>query len=121
MCLQFMVEEMLRVRKRGTIRKPSDRAGKFKPKRQTGNNNVNMDFLTSDTGGGDGTDAGMAAIVGGTKRVSVTLSDLVRKVKAEDDLDNTLIDLSVLGLTKDQIDEMEDDEEENSFAAMAGY
>lgn len=50
-----------------------------------------------------GTDDGMAAIVGGTKRVSVTLSDLVRKVKADDDLDNTLIDLSVLGLSKDQV------------------
>lgn len=58
MCLQFMVEEMLRVRKKGPIRKPADRVGAFKPKRQTQGAGLDMDFLTSDTGGGAGMSCG---------------------------------------------------------------
>ena len=45
MCLQFLVEEMLRLRKRKAIKKPSDRVGKFKPRRQK--KKVDLGFLTT--------------------------------------------------------------------------
>ena len=49
MCLQQLVEEMIRLKKSQPVKKPSDRVGKFKPRRQT-NKPTDLSFLTSDAG-----------------------------------------------------------------------
>lgn len=46
MCLQFLVEEMLRLRKKQGVKKPSDRVGQFKPRRAV-QNKVDLEFLTT--------------------------------------------------------------------------
>lgn len=48
MCLQFMVEEHVRLRDKIPLKRPADRVGKFKPRRQTVLSK-DMAFLTSDT------------------------------------------------------------------------
>ena len=53
MCLQFLVEEMLRVRKKQSIKRPADRVGQFKPRRNV-QKKIDYDFLTSSDGTSDG-------------------------------------------------------------------
>lgn len=128
MCLQFMVEEMLRTRKKAPIKKPSDRVGAFKPRRQKEGAKLDMDFLTSDAGGGAAAAANpMAALLGGSAiRISVTLSELkarVEKADQESGSDNILIDMSVLGIdtaTEADPDDYNEDEDGNAFAALVG-
>lgn len=51
MCLQFMVEETIRIRDRTPLRRPVDRVGKFKPQKQTVRAR-DMAFLTSEAPSG---------------------------------------------------------------------
>lgn len=137
MCLQFMVEEMLRLRKKKPIKTPSDRIGEFKPKRQTDAGKVDLDFIT-----GDSDNVGQASYsigsylgFGSGPKVSVTLSDLRAKVKADEmDTDNALVDYKALMYSDedggapsggdDAADpddyNSDDDDDKRAFASMAG-
>jgi len=135
MCLQFMVEEMLRLRKSKPLKKPSDRVGQFKPKRQTNAGKINLDFITGDTENeGDPAQASIGQWLGfGTgPRVSVSLSDLKAKVKADEE-ENALLDMESLKIVKEEVDSSElteeadpddynsdDDDDKRAFASMAG-
>ena len=142
MCLQFLVEEMMRLRKSKPIRRPADRVGAFKPRRQK--KSLDLNFLTSDdaaaaaaaAGGGDkpaglrtlGTTLGL---LGPDVKVSVTLSELKRKVKAEEE-EQMHMDQGALaaaykeargaekGREADPDDYDSDDDDKQAFASMAG-
>lgn len=137
MCLQFLVEEMLRVRKKQALKRPSDRVGQFKPKRNV-QAKLDYDFLTSSDGAADGaspppkTSIGAALGFGKGPRVSVSLSDLMAKVKAEKE---ESLHADVVGLHEvdedggearaepsDDPDDYDSDEDDDkrAFASMAG-
>eukprot|EP00039_Didymoeca_costata_P006144 m.87789 g.87789 ORF g.87789 m.87789 type:complete len:500 (+) comp13129_c2_seq6:234-1733(+) len=132
MCLQFMVEEMLRLKRNQAVRKPSDRIGTFKPRVQRQKKGVDLNFLTAD---GDQTDeqaaqqSALASILGSSKRgsVSVTLSELMRRVKAQDDTDKVDVPIDVDAIegeaatAADPDDYNEEDDDKNAFASMAGF
>eukprot|EP00054_Salpingoeca_dolichothecata_P024349 m.165711 g.165711 ORF g.165711 m.165711 type:complete len:626 (-) comp24983_c0_seq3:45-1922(-) len=87
MCLQSMVEEMLRLRDGKEIKKPSDRVGKFKPRRQT-NKPADLTFLTSDTSASATPTTEDAPVSPTKKPPSVTLSDLLGRVKTKEESDD---------------------------------
>jgi len=137
MCLQFMVEEMLRLRKSKPIKKPSDRKGEFKPRRQAEGAKVDLDFITGDDSGdrpASQTSIGSFLGFGSGPRVSVTLSGLRAKVNADElDQDNTLADYKeLLAIDEgggdaptadgeaDADDSEDDDDGKRAFASMAG-
>lgn len=113
------------------FQRPSDRAGKFKPRRQN-KAPADLSFLTSDTGD---VSTASAATEGGSSigsafqsaapKISVTLSDLMAKVKAdnEDEYDGTT-DVTLSGAVRADINEGLDSDDEddarNNFAALAG-
>eukprot|EP00035_Acanthoeca_spectabilis_P020534 m.433406 g.433406 ORF g.433406 m.433406 type:complete len:499 (-) comp17571_c0_seq1:68-1564(-) len=137
MCLQFLVEEMLRLRKKQGIKKPSDRVGQFKPRRAV-QNKVDLEFLTtSETVDGASpppkTSIGAALGFGKGPRVSVSLSDLMAKVKAEkeESLHTDVVGMHSVdedggeakeGDTHDDPDDYDSDEDDDkrAFASMAG-
>jgi sorting nexin-17 len=137
MCLQFMVEEMLRLRKSKPIKKPSDRKGEFKPRRQAEGAKVDLDFITGDDSGdrpASQTSIGSFLGFGSGPRVSVTLSGLRAKVNIDElDQDNTLADYKeLLAIDEgggdaptadggaDADDSEDDDDGKRAFASMAG-
>lgn len=111
------------------IYRPSDRAGKFKPRRQKNNAPADLSFLTSDTGDAQTNgDSGPTTPTGLTSsaapKISVTLSDLIAKVKAdnEDEYDGNA-DVTLSGVRADineGLDDDDDDDPRASFAALAG-
>lgn len=66
MCLQLLVEEMIRIKDGKPLRKPSDREGKVKPRRQT-DQVADLTFLTSAPGDADGGAGKAAKCVLGTR------------------------------------------------------
>lgn len=126
MCLQFLVEEMLRLKKGAPIRKPSDRAGTFKPKRQKAGGGVDLDFLTSGDGGdgGEGGEGGGSAV----PKISVTLSELKKRVEAASAAEESaLLEIETLVnaemLSKGEIGGPDDDDgdDRHYFQTMAGF
>lgn len=128
MCLQFLVEEMLRLKKGAAIRKPSDRVGAFKPRRQKAGGGIDMDFLTGD-GGGAATVDNSSILGGPTIKISVTLSELQKRVAAfEADDESALVEIESLVqadmTASGAIGGEEDDnggDDRNAFASMAGF
>lgn len=124
MCLQFMVEEMLRLKRNKPIRKPSDRVNSFKPRRQKGGGKVDLDFLT----GGEAAPAGEGAD-SSAFTISVKLSELKKLVKAAEAEEDEAVRKLAQSVTEEMAasgetdpDDYDDDEDgRNSFAAMAGY
>eukprot|EP00730_Choanoeca_flexa_P016313 TRINITY_DN7675_c0_g1_i1.p2 TRINITY_DN7675_c0_g1~~TRINITY_DN7675_c0_g1_i1.p2 ORF type:complete len:482 (+),score=173.85 TRINITY_DN7675_c0_g1_i1:3565-5010(+) len=120
MCLQFLVEEMVRENNRKPFKKPSDREGKFKPRRQS-NAPPDMSFLTSDgNGNNEKQEDGQPSF-----RISVTLSDLMAKVKADEaeeyeTADVTIEQVAANGFNSALDLEDGDDDPRANFAAMAG-
>lgn len=119
MCLQLLVEEMVRIKNGKPIHKPSDRKDRVKPRRQT-DQVADLTFLTSAPGDSEG-GAGKAA------KVSVTLSDLMAKVNTEaEEEDVEPIDFSSITtgslsqMTKDEELSSEDEDPRNAFASLAG-
>ena len=120
MCLQLLVEEMVRVKNAKPVKKPGDRVGKYKPKRQT-NAKPDLTFLTSDPGAAG--DDGAPASVYATK---VTLSDLMAKVNTEveeEDIEpidfGSITTIKALAAGKEEFDSEEEDPR-NMFASLAG-
>jgi len=128
MCLQFLVEEMLRLKKGAAIRKPSDRVGAFKPRRQKAGGGIDMDFLTGD-GGGAATVDNSSILGGPTIKISVTLSELQKRVAAfEAEDESALVEIESLVqadmTASGAIGGEEDDnggDDRNAFASMAGF
>lgn len=137
MCLQFMVEEMLRLRKKKPLKKPSDRVGEFKPKRQGTKQTISLEFITGDVD--NEVEAASGSIgqwlgFGTGPRVSVTLSDLKAKVKADEDDTHAILDMESLKIVKEEEEKSsvkavesdpddynsDDDDDKRAFASMAG-
>eukprot|EP00041_Stephanoeca_diplocostata_P007025 m.97100 g.97100 ORF g.97100 m.97100 type:complete len:500 (-) comp16686_c0_seq1:188-1687(-) len=139
MCLQFMVEEMLRTRKKKPIKKPSDRVGQFKPRRQK-EVKIDFDFISSEPGSTEAATSPQSRMsvgamlgLGSGPKVSVSLSDLMAKVKADKE-DNVHVDVGTLHTIEDGGDgtgadlksddpddyDSDDDDDKRAFASMAG-
>lgn len=140
MCLQFLVEEMLRLRKRKPIRRPADRVNAFKPRRQK--KKVDLNFLTDEAAAARADEeykpvgsvlslANAIGIIGPNVKVSVTLSELKKRVKAdaEESQHSSADEIAAMyrspnaesdGQVPDPDDYDSDDDDKAAFASMAG-
>ncbi|EGD83192.1 hypothetical protein PTSG_12085 [Salpingoeca rosetta] len=111
MCLQFLVEEMLRINKGDSIRTPKDREGIFKPRRQT-NAPPDLSFLTSDNEPQQ-------------QEIRVVLSDLLKCVQADEEAEEEVDDFALTDTARAQVErglDLADDTDDPTanFAAMVG-
>lgn len=95
MCLQSFVEELLRLRSRKPIKRPADRVGKFKPRRQNSESR-DLSFIGSDSAASSAPSTPapsspapasppLSASSNKAKpKLSITLSDLMARISAED-------------------------------------